>query len=532
MPISRRDFLKASALVAAIPAGTHPLLARFGRAGDPVPALADPALEELAGRALDAAHSAGATYADVRLTRTMSRIVRPRAVGDQEQLAVGVRALADGYWGFASGPVWSADEMARLGAEAVHEARVNAIGGAAVTELAPAAAVPKGHWVMPVEIDPFAVSPLEIADYLQSLAIFTARIPHAEVWSNQCAFTMQEKVYASTVGSYCTQRTYLSQGELVLQVRKNDRVTRLAVDLLSPAGVGWELYRHQPLHEAIRRTVAEAEEDLSLPVKPVDVGRYDAVFSAPDVANLLHQTLAPATQLDRALGEEANAGGTSYLNRPFEMLGQYQVGASALTVTGNRSERGGCATVQWDDDGVAPEEFTLVKDGVLVDFQTTRESAAWMKDYYAKIGKPVRSHGCASAESAIDAPLQTTPNLVMHPGREALDFDALVSGLEQGIAVKGAQLNMDFQHLNGLGAGGRVYEVKRGKRVAMIAGAGFLFRAPELWKGLRAVGGRASVRRVGMASMKGEPGQQSVASVTAPPTVFAQLTVIDPLRRA
>jgi TldD protein len=263
----------------------------------------------------------------------------------------------------------------------------------------------------------------------------------------------------------------------------------------------------------------------------VDVGRYDVAFDAFSITSLVDATLGRATELDRALGYEANAGGTSYITAPLEQIGSYQAGAPALTVTANRSEPGGCATVRWDDEGVVPDDFPLVKDGVLTDFQTTRESAGWLKSWYAQHGRPFRSHGCANADSGINAPLQHVPNLVLAPGAEATDFDGLVAGLTNGIAIKGVQLSMDFQNLNGLGTG-TTYEVKRGKRTAVIAGAGVLFRSPELWKGLLALGGVPSVRRYGSLSGMGEPGQTTWLSVTAPAAAFKQLTVIDPLRKA
>ncbi|HEU4588165.1 MAG TPA: TldD/PmbA family protein, partial [Gemmatimonadales bacterium] len=79
---------------------------------------------------------------------------------------------------------------------------------------------------------------------------------------------------------------------------------------------------------------------------------------------------------------------------------------------------------------------------------------------------------------------------------------------------------------------GRFYAVKRGKRVAVLNGAGILFRAPELWKGLFGLGGRESAHRFGMAASKGEPAQATYHSVTAVPAAFRQLTLVDVLRKA
>src|SRR5688572_10217939 len=109
MPITRRDLLKAGASAAALTGLAslpRPLLAQLDGAPEPVPAIRDPRLKALALRAIDAARSAGATYADVRLTHTRTRGFRgnPQPPGDRESIVVGARALVDGYWGFASGP--------------------------------------------------------------------------------------------------------------------------------------------------------------------------------------------------------------------------------------------------------------------------------------------------------------------------------------------------------------------------------------------------------------------------------------------
>jgi TldD protein len=534
MPISRRDLLKVGASAAALAALPRPLLAQLGPKPEPVPPIQDPRLRALALRAVDAARAAGASYADVRLSHTRTRSFAPsiRQIRDGESMVVGARALVDGYWGFASSPVWSPEELARLGREAVHQAKANAIGPARVVELAPAPAVADGHWVMPVVIDPLETSPFEIVDYLASLMYFVARHPDFSTVQNDCSFHVQEKALASSDGSYCTQQLYRSEGAFAIKLeRKGKPVVSGSLDRLTPAGLGWELYKGQPLRDYIEQLMAELEEDMRLPIEPVEVGRYDTVCDAWSVAQLLDRTIGSATELDRAMGFEANAGGTSYLRDPLTMLGSFEAGVPALTVTANRSERGGAATTKWDDEAVAPDDFTLVKKGVLSDFQTTREGAGWLRSVYQKRGTPVHSHGCAAAPSALEAPLTHTPNLALAPGGAKLDFDSAIADVSKGIAVRQMSVDMDFQGSSGLGTG-RVYRVKGGKRVAKLNSAGFLFRATDLWKGIKALGGADSLRRFGHESSKGEPAQRTYHSVTAPPAVFKELTLIDVMRKA
>jgi predicted Zn-dependent protease len=160
-----------------------------------------------------------------------------------------------------------------------------------------------------------------------------------------------------------------------------------------------------------------------------------------------------------------------------------------------------------------------------VDVQTHREGAGW-------INAP-HSHGCAAAPRAFDSPLIHTPNLAIAPGAEALDFDGLVGTLKKGIAIRELGARLDFQCLNGAGRGRPhgVYEVKDGKRVARLGGVGFLFRAPELWKGLLALGGPASRRPFARRREKGEPEQETWHTVTTVPGVVKQVTTIEAGRR-
>lgn len=559
---TRRDLLKAGSTAVALALLPRPLLADFGGPTPvPVPPIEDPDVKKLALRAIEAARSAGASYADVRLTHTYDRQVNGNSLlltetqyqnllplVDEETMHVGVRALVNGYWGFAASPIWSPDEMARLAQEAVNQAQVNGLGLVRAVELPPIPKVVDGHWSTPVKRDPFQVSPLEMLDYMHSIGRYgELRLDRhiepynfvARAWFEyRCV--MQDKAFASTEGSYLTQRFYRSHGSLQVEGSKgyknlsHDDLHVHPAEFITTVGEGWESvgYDQATMREKIRQFYEEVLiPELLLPKQSVEVGRYDAVIEANGVAKLVSQTLGRATELDRALGYEANAGGTSYINDPLAMVGNYQMGAETLTVTADRSSPGGCATVQWDDEGVKPEDYTLIQNGVLTDFHTTRESASWLKDHYTKHQRPVRSHGCAAAATGREAPLTHVPNLSMAPGKESLDFKAMVGMLKSGIAIKDINPTMDFQCLNGWVPNPQVYRVRDGKCVARIEGAALLFRAPELWKGIRALGGPDSVRRFGFSSAKGEPAQETYHTVAAPPALFQQLTLIDVRRK-
>ena len=116
-------------------------------------------------------------------------------------------------------------------------------------------------------------------------------------------------------------------------------------------------------------------------------------------------------------------------------------------------------------------------------------------------------------------------------GTSAGGFDELVRSLGEGVAIQRAGFDLDWQASSGTGEGS-VLEVKGGKPVARLVGAGMLFRTTDLWKSVRALGGADSAVRTGLRAQKGEPPQETVHSVTAVPALLEGLTIIDPRRKA
>jgi TldD protein len=541
MTQTRRTFV-ITGTAAAVAAAAPPWLRRTGvvEPGRPrdVARITELDLRALAARAVDAARSAGAAYADVRLTHTYDRRVDPRGfIRDAEEMAVGVRALVNGYWGFAASPAWTADEMARLGREAVDLAKVNAATGKPrAVDLAPVRGNETGHWQTPMRIDPFSVPVDEILDFLRAFRVYgEENFPGVGI-EISCGFTRQEKAFASTLDAFVTQAlTTIGAGFAIRSPHApRGELDGAASDLLLPAGRGWEHVRDNEgaLRAEIPRLMAQLEADWRLPWKPVDVGRYDLVLDAAGMAELVDATLGTATELDRALGYEANAGGTSYLDDPLAMLETLPVASPLVTLTGTRATPGGLATVQWDDEGVRPDDFTLVKEGVLSDYQTTREAAGWLREAYAKRGRTLRSHGCANAQSALYTSMLFPPNLRLEPGTQEGGLEDLLAGVDRGVYVRGLGLGLDFQQRSGWSVGGLFYEVKGGKKVARLEHAGLLFRSTELWKALTALGGPGSLRWRPAERGKGEPAQQATYSVGAVPARFQAQTIIDSWRKA
>jgi TldD protein len=498
----------------------------------------EPTLKQVADAALTAAAAAGAIYADVNVRfqlRELYGTIFRTDLGTPTfdvRASLGVRALVNGYWGFVGlDGVATTDVAAQMGRDAATQAATAARGKRRVVELAPRP-VTTGTWVMPVEIDPFTVSYEEKYDFLAGLNDELGRLSPDVSCAASLSLFRDDHTFASSDGSFLSQTTYTTQAGWGVSVPRDWMTEQFGTrnaSFLTLAGAGWEYLKNAPVREHAMAMIEQALGTRRF--KPIDVGRYDVVFDAQAMAGILDASIGTATELDRAMGYEANGVGTTYLNAPLDMLGTLQVASPLLTVTANRRMPGGAATVQWDDEGVVPPETTLVKAGVLTDYQTTRESASWLAPYYERRGIPVRSNGCGSALGSFPF-TSRNPNLVMQPAAQHTTFEDLVKDTKRGLAIVAGRTDADYQVLNGEIQGDFVYEIVDGKLGKVIRDAVVLYRAPEFWRNLKAIGGTESAGAFGLWRSRMDEERRMAHTVSAVPAKVVGLAVTDLRRRA
>jgi TldD protein len=203
-----------------------------------------------------------------------------------------------------------------------------------------------------------------------------------------------------------------------------------------------------------------------LSAKSVEVGRYDLVLHPTHLWLTIHESIAHPTELDRALGYEANYAGTSFVAPPEKFLGKFRYGPDFMNIQGDRSQEGGCGTTGYDDEGVKPENFLIIKNGLVNDYQTTREQANWLKWWYDSQGLPTRSHGCSNADSWSSVQFQRMPNVSLLPGTKDIGWDDIIAATDRGIAIEGdGSFSIDQQRYNAQFGGQVFHEIKGGKIV-------------------------------------------------------------------
>src|SRR6476661_5297450 len=120
---------------------------------------------DLTANALDTAKLRGATYADARLMHIRQRDLTTKngAVGtlaQSESIGIGIRALANGAWGFASTDKLTREGVASCAAQAVSIAKASALAKRGDVKMVPEEAH-VDSWQAPMRKDPFEI-PLQV----------------------------------------------------------------------------------------------------------------------------------------------------------------------------------------------------------------------------------------------------------------------------------------------------------------------------------------------------------------------------------
>ena len=539
MTSSRRDFLKSTAAIAATSAiGARALSGgTLYTAATPTPG--DPAIRELMQVALDVAKSSGASYADVRVAARRQQNVNTRdkivqGASDSDTFGLGVRTLVDGAWGFAATSNLNKDAVAAVAKSAIEQARANRASQLKPVMLAPTPGNQIGEWKSPIQIDPFTISIADKAALLLDANAAAAKVKGVRNVSSSMFFLREEKTLMTSDGSNIVQtiyRTYPSMSVTAVSDDFSDFQSRQSNDI-APMGLGYEHVLNSKLAENATRWANEAVQKLS--AKPVEPGRYDLVLHPSNMWLTIHETVAHPTELDRAMGYEANYAGTSFVAPPEKVLGQLKFGSPIMNIVGDREQPGSLGAIGWDDEAVKPTKFDIIKDGVFVDYQTTREQATMLDWYYKKIGKPVKSYGCSYAQSWSDVQFQRMPNVSMQPGKNDYVWEDLIAQTDKGIAIVGdGSFSIDQQRYNGQFAGQVFYEIKGGKIVGMLKDVAYQFKTPEFWGSMDVIGGPRSYHLGGaFGDAKGQPGQSNAVSHGCPPARFKQVNILNTGRRA
>jgi TldD protein len=530
MSPTRRDFIRTSAAATAAVAAYGPQA--FGAAAAQTPAApgADAAALELANAALDAARRAGASYADVRIGRYRRQFVGTRerqvsGVSDSESYGLGVRTLVDGSWGFAATSSMTRDSVQRAATDAAAMSRAARIVRRHRIELAPVKPL-TGTWMTPIQRDPLDVPLEEKVALLLAANEAAMKVPTVRFASSTLSLLREVKTLVTSEGTNVTQ-TMVRVGPTFQATAIGDAGGfQSYAPELAPRGSGWEYVLSLDMPGNAERWASLAAEKVK--ARSVEAGQYDLILDPTNLWLTIHESIGHSTELDRAIGEEANYAGTSFVAPPEKVLGQLRFGPEFMNIRADRTQDGSLSRVAWDDEGVPADDWLVVERGVFKDYQTTREQVARIQ----KLTGVSRSHGCSFAESWNRVQFQRMPNISLNPGERDLTLDDIVAATERGIVIKDSgSWSIDHQRFNFQFSGQAFYEVRGGKIVGMLRDVAYQSSTPVFWNAMDMIGGRSSYWLGGAFNDgKGEPSQINSVSHGCVPARFKNVTILNTRR--
>ena len=458
-------------------------------------------MRDLTDRALDTATARGAAYAEARVVRRDERAIVVKtgtvaALATSESEGIGVRALVDGAWGFAATRSLGPADVERVADDAVRIARASATAirrPVQLDERRPA----HGTYATDVRIDPFAV-PLERTT--ATLLDADARMRAVEgVAFTEALFAAQReaKTFAASDGSFVEQTITHVGGSIEANAVEGDEVQRRSYPDNGGGyrAAGYEWFEELRLVEQAERVAGEAVALLHAPQCPP--GRRTLVLDPSQLYLQIHESCGHPTELDRVFGTEAAYAGTSFLTT--DKLGSFRYGSELVDIVADATAPGGLGSFGWDDEGVAAQSVPLVKEGIFVGYQSSRETAP-------RLGR--KSSGGMRADGWNRIPLirMTNINLLPRPG---MTLEQIIEDTDDGLYLHtNRSWSIDDRRLNFQFATEVAWEIKGGKLGQMYRNPTYTGITYEFWRNCDAVGDASSYRLLGTPNCgKGEPGQ-------------------------
>jgi hypothetical protein len=273
---------------------------------------------QIARRAVEAARSAGADFADARFVlretegltvknQEMEGVSRARSEG------VGIRVLVNGYWGFAATARHEEEEIERTARLAVEIARAAARLPRDPVELAEVEPV-TATWLTPVAEDPFTVPLDEKVSLLMEASRRLGAVPGLAFGEASLDFLRERTSFASSEGAGIEQVIIHSGGGIEATAIGDGEMQRRSFPNSFRghfAAAGYEHIRSLGLVEEAERVGTEAMELLSAPDCPSM--ETTLILDASQMVLQIHESVGHPVELDRVLGMEEAYAGSSFL---------------------------------------------------------------------------------------------------------------------------------------------------------------------------------------------------------------------------
>ncbi len=435
-------------------------------------------MKDITELALNTCRDLGGSYADIRIVTIKDEDISVKlgnisVLEIREKVGFGIRCLADGGFGFAGSYDPTKDEVRRVAELAVRIAKASGATRKNPVELVDEK-VATDSYSTSVKKDPFKV-PIEekvsllvevdkqLKEYNPEIIKFTK----ADYRGHS-----EDKIFSSTEGAYITQRiVFCGGGFSCMAISPGSPPQRRSYpgsfrgDFSTS---GYEFFESRDLLGNVERI---ADEAISLTnAKQCPTEKATVLLDGHQLMLQIHESTGHPTELDRVLGTEAAYAGTSFMT--VDKLNSLRYGSEHVTLVSESITPGGLGTYGYDDEGVKSKRVELVKDGLFVGYQSSRETAA-------QIGL-AESSGGMRADSPQKLPLIRMTNINL----ESTGWlrDEIIADTKRGILMStNKSWSIDDKRLNFQFGTEIAWEIVDGEIGQILKNPTYTGITPEFW---------------------------------------------------
>ncbi|MBN1683617.1 TldD/PmbA family protein [Candidatus Bathyarchaeota archaeon] len=436
-------------------------------------------MQELAEKGLDKALKLGVEYADVRVIESERRTIsvkdgKPDKLSHTLGSGFGVRAIVNGGWGFAGSREMTQEAIHKTVEQAFRIAKASALTTKKKVKLVEVPSITASYETKIVK-DPISVPLEEILEILISAdRSFRDKSPHVRSTSSQIDARREVKYTLTSEGTRISQKIYLCGGEGRGIVRGNGQTQKRTYEI-NYGSRGYENIEEVDLSARASQAAIEAESLLYAEVCPTET-KSDIILDDSNLALQIHETIGHGSELDRVLGTEVDYAGMSFLTP--DKKGNFRYGSKYVNFVADATIEGAAGSFGFDDEGVPAKMVDLVKNGIFVGYQSSRETAAEIGDK--------TSSGAMKASSPLNLPLVRMTNINLLPGE--WKSEEIIEDTKEAILMRGQnlysvdQMRLNFQFGPEIG-----WLIKNGEITKVIRNPSYTAMSYDFWGSVDAV---------------------------------------------
>ncbi|MCX6345094.1 MAG: TldD/PmbA family protein [Armatimonadetes bacterium] len=409
-------------------------------------------MKDLLRSMCDIAAKRGASFADVRVvesenTGIMRQDGRADKLDQSASRGLGVRALKDHAWGFASASDFDRDSamdaldaaisMAEASAERTEQTAVARVEG--IEDIVRAQ----------VELDPRSVPVETKMAALQGFEESAIKLCGDKLANSIISYSdeVQREIVCNTFGAYVDTESIRTSAQAIIIVSDGGIIQRATDVIGSP--VGFELMEKATSEEF---SLKAAKLALSLlTASPPPAGNFPVIFHPSLTGVFTHECIGHNAEADLVMSGSSIIAGK---------MGQ-QIGSDLVTIIDDATIPGAWGSYAYDSEGTPGQRRVLIENGVLKNYMHSLETAARMG---------MAPNGSARAQGYSSRPIIRMSNTFIAPGTSELED--MIRGINLGVYLKSGQ----YGHVN----------PERGQYTCH-AGEAYMIRNGELAEHLRDV---------------------------------------------